>query len=363
MRYRLLKAAMKSPNPTPKASAPPAPAPSKRATITDVAKAAGVSIATVSRVVNGEGQVSQSTRETVLAVIDTLKYQPNLAARHMGGARSKWVALIYQNPGIGFMQQVQSGAVDRCRSDGYMLSVHSCQYTGQDLVQELLGIVDQLQPSGVILPPPLSVSPLAVATLAGRGVPFVRLCPPEDELPWPRVWFDERAAMRAMTEHLIGLGHRQLALITGLPEGKLDGRRDGYLDAVRAARLPAAEANILAGNYTFDAALPVAQGLLRRKRRPTALLCASDDMAAAALLAAHGLGLRVPDDLSVTGFDDGYIASIMSPSLSTVHAPLRELGAAAADLLIKGPPDMDAGLVLSRPWRLVLRESVAAPRG
>lgn len=341
---------------------PPAP-PAKRPTIKDVASAAGVSIATVSRVVNGEGQVSQATRETVLAVIDTLQYQPDMAARHMGGARSKWLALISHNPGIGFMQQLQGGAMDRCRAEGVMLSVHNCQYTGQDLVHELLGIVGQLKPRGVILPPPLSVSPQALQTLAERGVPFVRLCPTEDELPYPRVWFDDRASMRAMTEHVIGLGHRQLALIAGLPEGKQDGRRDGYLDAVRAARLPGAEANILPGGFTFDAALPVATALLKRKRRPTALLCASDDMAAAAVRAAHDLGLRVPEDVSVTGYDDGYIAAILSPSLSTVHAPLRELGAAAADLLIKGPPDMQAGLVLSRPWRLVLRESVAAPGG
>lgn len=344
------------------AAAPAGRVAGRRVTIKDVAQAAGVSIATVSRVVNAEGQVSTFTRDTVLAVIDTLQYQPDMAARHLGGARSKWVALIYHNPGIGFMQQVQGGALDRCRADGYMLSVHSCQYTGPDLQQEVIGIVDQLKPSGVVLPPPLSVSPLVLQTLADRGVPFVRLCPPEDELPYPRVWFDDRASMRAMTEHVIALGHRQLALITGLPEGKQDGRREGYLDAVRAARLPGAESNIVQGGYTFDAALPVATRLLRRKRRPTALLCASDDMAAAAVRAAQDMGLRVPDDVSVTGYDDGYIASILSPSLSTVHAPLRELGAAAVDLIIQGPPNMLAGIVLNRPWRLVLRGSVAAPR-
>ncbi len=354
---------MKPPRPRTSAPAlaPASKAPAKRSTIKDVAHAASVSIATVSRVVNGEGSVSQATREHVMAVIDALNFQPNMAARHMGGARSKWVALVYQNPGIGFMHLVQSGAVDRCRADNYMLSVHACQFTGGDLDQELLGIVDQLQPSGVILPPPLSVSPHAVATLASRGVPFVRLCPAEDDLPYPRVWFDERAAMRAMTEHLIQQGHRQLALIAGLPANKLDGRRDGYLDAVRAARLAGAEANILFGSYTFDAALPVALQFLQRKRRPTALLCTSDDMAAAALRAAQQLGLRVPQDLSVTGFDDGYIATVVSPSLTTVHSPLRELGAAAADLLIKGPPDMNAGLVLTRPWKLALRNSTAAP--
>lgn len=351
-----------------KSDAPPAdtPAPGtppKRATIQDVARAAGVSIATISRVVNGEGQVSAATRDRVLATIDTLRYQPNLAARNMGGGRSKWVALVYQNPGIGFMHQVQSGAVDRCRAAGYMLSVHACQYTGADLERELLGIVDQLQPSGLILPPPLSVAPLIIHTLVERGVPFVRLCPPEDDHPAPRVWFDDRAAMLAMTRHVLALGHRDLAFITGMPEGTFDPRRLGYLDAVREARLPAAERHIVYGAYTFNATLPVARQLLQRKRRPTAVLCGSDDMAAAVLQAAASLGLRVPQDLSVTGFDDGYVAEITTPGLTTVHAPLHELGQAAADLLIKGPPDMTAGMVLSRPWRLVRRASDAAPPG
>lgn len=335
----------------------------RRATIQDVAQAAGVSIATVSRVVNGEGQVRQATREAVLAAIDTLRYQPNQSARQLVGARSRWVALMYQNPGIGFMHLVQGGAVDRCRADGFMLSVHGMQFAGSALAQEIEGIIDQVRPIGVILPPPLSLLPQAVHTLAAQGIPFVRLCPQEDELPYPRAWFDERAAMRAMTEHLIGLGHRQLALITGLPPGSVDGRREGYLDAVRAARLPGAEAAIEFGAYNFSATLPVAHRLLQRKRRPTALVCASDDMAAAAMRAAHLAGLRVPQDLSVTGFDDNYVASVVSPALSSVHAPLRELGAAAADLLVKGPPDMGAGLVLNRPWRLSLRDSVAAPAG
>lgn len=339
---------------------PPAPG-AKRATIREVAAAAGVSIATVSRVVNGEGQVNPQTRERVLAAIDTLHYQPSLAARNMGGGRSKWVALVYQNPGIGFMHLIQSGAVERCRAAGHLLSVHACQYAGQDLAQELLGIVDQLQPAGLILPPPMSVSPLVIETLVARSVPFVRVCPEEMEHASPRVWFDDRAAMRAMTEHVLALGHRDVALVAGMPEGAPDPRAAGFLDAVRAARLAAAERNIVHGGFTFDGALPAAERLLQRKRPPTAILAANDDMAAAVLQVAHRLGIQVPQQLSVTGFDDAYAATLVSPALTTVHAPLRELGAAAADLLIKGPPDMEAGMVLNRPWRLVQRASTAAP--
>ncbi|MBI5259720.1 MAG: LacI family DNA-binding transcriptional regulator [Burkholderiales bacterium] len=333
----------------------------KRATIQDVADAAGVSIATVSRVVNGEGQVRSATRELVLAVIDSLRYRPTLSARQLGGARSKWIALVYQNPGIGFMHLVQSGAVDRCRNDGYMLSVHACQFTGSGLDRELLDIVDQLQPSGLILPPPMSVSPQVIETLGKCGIPFVRLCPQEDDHRSPRVWFDDRSAMQAMTRHVLDLGHRDIALITGLPATSPDPRRLGYLDAVREARLPAAERNISYGAYTFEGGLAAAQALLQRKRRPSAILAASDDMAAAVLHTAHAMGLHLPDELSVTGFDDSYVSTIVSPGLTTVHAPLHELGSAAADLLIKGPPDMQAGLVINRPWRLVQRGSTAAP--
>jgi LacI family transcriptional regulator len=333
----------------------------KRSTIQDVANAAGVSIATVSRVVNGEGQVRSATRERVLAVIDTLRYRPTLSARQLSGARSKWIALVYQNPGIGFMHLVQSGAVDRCRNDGYMLSVHACQFTGAGLDRELLGIVDQLEPSGLILPPPMSVSPQVIETLGKRGIPFVRLCPLEDHHLSPRVWFDDRSAMQAMTRHVLDLGHREIALITGLPASAPDPRRLGYLDAVREAHLSSAERNIAYGAYAFEGALTAAQVLLQRKRRPTAILAASDDMAAATLHTAHAMGLRVPEDLSVTGFDDSYVSTVVSPGLTTVHAPLHEMGAAAADLLIKGPPDMDAGLVINRPWRLVQRGSTAAP--
>lgn len=347
-----------TPGPTPARSAEPDG--SRRATIQDVADAAGVSIATVSRVVNGEGQVRSTTREKVLAVIDTLRYQPAMSARQMGGARSKWIALVYQNPGIGFMHLIQSGAVDRCRADGYLLSVHACQFVGDGLERELLGIADQLQPSGFILPPPMSISARVLEALDRRGVPYVRLCPKEDDHPSPRVWFDDRSAMEAMTRHVLKLGHRDLALITGIPETSPDPRRLGYLDAVREARLPQAERSIIHGAYTFDTALPIATRLLQRKRRPTAILCANDDMAAAVLQAARAEGLQVPQDLSVTGFDNSYVSSIVSPSLTTVHAPIHELGVAAADLLIKGPPDMTAGLVLTRPWRLVQRESTAA---
>ena len=342
---------------------PPSPATGadagRRATIQDVAAAAGVSIATVSRVVNGEGQVRSATREKVLAVIDALHYQPTLSARQMGGARSKWIALVYQNPGIGFMHLIQSGAVDRCRADGYLLSVHACQFVGEDLERELLGIADQLQPSGFILPPPMSVSSRVLEALDRRGIPYVRLCPKEDDHPSPRVWFDDRSAMEAMTRLILKQGHRELALITGLPETGRDPRRQGYLDAVREARLPQAERNIVYAGYDFDTALPLATKLLQRKRRPTAVLCANDDMAAAVLHAARAAGLQVPADLSVTGFDNSYVSSIVSPALTTVHAPIHELGAAAADLLIKGPPDMNAGLALTRPWRLVQRESTA----
>lgn len=329
----------------------------KKATIEDIAAAAGVSTATVSRVINGESHVSARTRAKVDEAIARFSYSPNLAARNMGGARSMWIALLYHNPGMGFMHLMQSGALDRCREAGFMMSVHSCDIGSEALERELTGIVDQLRPWGVILPPPLSLDARVTDCLRRRKVPFVRLCPRESDERSPRVWFDDRSAVRELTEHLLGLGHRQLSFVAGLPEGTPDPRHEGYLDAVRAHRLAGAEREVLRGDFSFHSVLAPVRQLLSRKRRPTALVAANDDMAAACIHAAHDLGLRVPQDLSVTGFDDSYVATILSPSLTTVHAPIQDLGATATDLLIKGPPDMDNGLTITRPHRLVIRQS------
>lgn len=339
----------KNPNPPP---------PAKPATIDEVAAAAGVSTATVSRVVNGESVVREATRAKVMAVVEALRYRPKLAARTMAGARSSWIALVYRTTPIASLQLMQSGAVGTVRRAGLHLSVHEClAEDSADLEQELIDIADTLRPRGMILPPPLSDDAVVLAALRRHRVPFVRIGPNISDTA-PAVWFDDRTAMREITGHVIAQGHRELALIYGLPDTMPDPRREGYLDAVRAHRLGAAcEKRMFYGAFNFEQTLPVARRLLGRKQRPTAIITATDDMAAACLHAAQELGLRVPQDLTVTGFDDAHIASVVWPPLTTIHAPIGEMGAAAADLLCRDTLDMDAGLTLLLPYRLVQRGS------
>lgn len=337
----------------------PTPAlPAKPATIDEVAAAAGVSTATVSRVVNGESVVREATRAKVMAAVEALRYKPKLAARTMAGGRSSWIALVYRTTPIGSLQLMQSGAIATVRRAALHLSVHECvAEAAADLEQELIDIADTLRPRGIILPPPLSDDAGVLAALRRHCVPFVRIGPSFGD-PAPRVWFDDRSAMREITSHVITQGHRELALIYGLPDTMPDPRREGYLDAVRAHRLGAScEKRMFWGAFSFEQTLPIARRLLARKQRPTAIITATDDMAAACLHAAQELGLRVPQDLTVTGFDDAHIASVVWPTLTTIHAPISEMGAAAADLLCRDSLDMDAGVTLLLPYRLVQRGS------
>lgn len=334
----------------------------KRATIDDVAAEAGVSKTTVSRVINGEDTVREDTRERVLAVVERLRYQPKLAARTMAGARSMWVALLYQRTNSGSVLLVQSGAMASCARSNHLLLVHECQHDGEALEREILGLAEQLQPCGVILMPPLSLQPRVLEILRNCGMPFVRLCPEHGVDRSPRLWFDDRSAIHEVTSHVIVQGHRELAMISGVPLEKPDPRRQGYVDAVRDHRLGAAvEQRVLWGNFSFEQSLEAARQLLRRKRRPTAIITATDDMAAACMYVARSMGLDVPRDLSVTGFDDAFVAQVLWPPLTTVHAPIRELGGLAANMLIEGTLDMHSGQAVNLPYRMVLRDSVGPP--
>lgn len=329
----------------------------KKPTIHDVARAAGVSISTVSRVMNDDSLVKPQTREAVLAAIASLSYRPGLSARVMSGKRSYWVALLYQNPGIHYIHMIQQGAMEACRRNGYMLSVHACQRSGSALEEEVLGIVDEFHPVGLILTPPLSVQQPLCNVLRQRDVPFVRIAPDEFPDTSSRVFFDERAAMREVTQHLIAQGHRRIAFIAGLPDQAIDNRRVGFIEAMEEAGLKVPTGFIGQGHYQFDSTLPVAEKLLNRKQRPTAIIAASDDMGAACVRVAHQLGLSVPGDVSITGFDNSYIAHVVTPRLTSMEQPARETGQAAAELIIAGRATPASGEVVTLPHRLVAGQS------
>lgn len=183
---------------------------------------------------------------------------------------------------------------------------------------------------GVILPPPLCDSRQTIAELDARGIPVVAVASGAPMAQISSVRIDDYQAARAIVDHLVELGHRRIALIKGDPKHTPSAlRANGYLDSLQAAGLPVAEELMAEGLFTYRSGLLAARSLLAQAQPPTAIFCSNDDMAAAAVAVAHGLGLRVPEDVSVAGFDDTPVATTIWPELTTVHQPVTAMGRAA----------------------------------
>ncbi len=282
-----------------------------RATIVQVAKRAGVSIKTVSRVSNGEPNVRPALRARVEEAIRALRYHPSLAARSLAGRRSFLLALAYDNPSPSYLLNLQAGARAECHARGYRLLFHPCDVGNPGLAEELLGLRDDPGVEGVILSPPLSGAGPLIERLATGHLPFALIAPP---IPTPEaVIIDDEAAAVAATEHLLTLGHRRIGFIAGHPDHAAASQRQrGYQRALLSAGLAIDAQLIEPGEFSFDSGRRAARKLLARRRgRPTAILASNDDMAAGVIAEAHASGLTLPRDLSVVGFDDAPFASML----------------------------------------------------
>src|SRR5512142_1800465 len=184
-----------------------------RKTIHDVARAAGVAIKTVSRVLNDEPNVRAETRARVLAAAEMLHFQPSLSARSLAGRRSYLIGLIYENPSANYLVDLQHGAMARCRQEKFRLFVHQCSGRDEELTRDVLGLIDQTHVDGLIVSPPLSESVHLIAALDERELPFVRIAPNDPEHPSPYVDMDDAGAAREMSEYLIRIGHRRIGFI------------------------------------------------------------------------------------------------------------------------------------------------------
>ena len=329
-----------------------------RKTIHDVARAAGVAIKTVSRVLNDEPNVRPETRARVLAAAEQLQYLPSLSARSLAGRRSYLIGLIYENPSANYLIDLQHGAMARCRKEKFRLFVHQCSGRGDDLIRDVMGLIDQTHVDGLIVSPPLSeLSPL-IAALDQRNIPFVRIAPSDLQHPSPYVDMDDEGAAREMTEHLIAQGHRAIGFIVGHPNHIASSLRlRGYRSALEQHGIAFDPAYVKQGYFVYESGLEAARELLTLPKPPTAVFASNDDMAAGVLLAAHEIGIPVPQRLSVAGFDDTYISRIVWPRLTTVHQPSYDLAFSATDLLLRSLKDGDAPKTARLPYKLIQRES------
>lgn len=334
-------------------------------TIDEVASLAKVSPMTVSRVVNGKGNVRESTRERVMRAVDKLGYTPNLAASTLAAAQNTRIALIYSNPSGAYLRELLVGVL------------HVASRTAIQLVIDYWDELDAADErkaarrlakgvSGVILPPPLCESDAAVQELVKANVPVVAIASGRFHDRISCVHIDEFRAAREMTEHLIAQGHRRIGFIKGRDDMTASELRfEGFRAALEAHGIAFDKHLVQAGNYTYRSGLLAAEKLLARRTLPTAIFASNDDMAAAAVSVAHRRGLDVPRDLSVVGFDDSSSATTVWPELTTVRQPIAAMADAAVDVLLRSIRSGEQGerSIVDEVFghQLVERQSVAPP--
>ena len=332
-----------------------------RATIDDVARIAGTSTKTVSRVLNNEPNVRERMRERVLAAVAALKYRPLASARSLAANRSFMIGLLYDNLSPSYIMEVQAGVLQACDPQHYVMMVQPLVSAAADFVERVEDILSRHRPDGLILTPPITEHPQLLASLRKHDLPFASIAPRHPK-GCIGVLLDEREAAAKMVEHLVTLGHRRIAHILGDPKhGAGVWRLAGFRDGLKRAGIKEVPSFMVQGRFSFESGVAAARQLLALKRRPTAIFAADDDMAAGAIWAASEAGVAVPDELSICGFDDTTIAEQVWPLLTTVHQPVREMGRLATEELLQRVSGKGNGAMVEVQYEMRIRASTAAP--
>ena len=308
----------------------------QKATIYDVAELAGVSLKTVSRVINKEPNVRETTKEKVRKAIARLKYQPSPSARGLAGSKSFLIGLLYSNPSSSYITEAQRGALRSCGEEGFGLLIQPCDFQSSSLIEDLLAQLKQARVDGVILTPPLSDNAELQQSLTREAIGYVCVAPLETKQGVTSVSCDDEKAAAEITEYLLAQGHTQIAHILGHPDHSVSTLRyQGYARAMQARGLEPLENHVCQGQFDFQSGKQCAHQLLDFEQPPTAIFASSDDMACGVLVAAHERGIKIPQQLSVVGFDDSPLSCQTWPALSTARQPISEMASIAATLLIK----------------------------
>jgi LacI family transcriptional regulator len=303
--------------------------------------------------------VRPATLEKVEEAIKALGYRPSASARSLAGNRSFLLGLLYDNPSASYVMNVQNGVLKSCLNQRYDLLIHPCSFENPGLKEEITELIRHSRVDGLILTPPLTDSDALLELLEGLNVPRVLISPVSNRKFRWGVGTNDRVACCEMVRYLAGLGHTRIAFIKGHPDHRAIGNRyEGYLEGLRENGLKQIKSLVVQGYNSFESGEACARKLLSGVSRPTAIFASNDDMAAGALKAAHELGLSIPGDVSVAGFDDIPLASQVWPPLTTIRQPIQQMGEAAASMLIdraRGKESTGSGLVIES--ELVLRKS------
>ena len=340
-------------------------------TIKHVAADAGVSLQTVSRVINNETNVRPEMQQRVQAAIDKLGYVPSIAAQRMSGSRSYLILALNDRDrtiadwrarqGTDWVDQMLLGGMLKCAELGYRLIFELVDTHNDHIQRELAAAIAALQPDGVILTPPHSDNPLITALLTKNQIPFARIGSRSDGDGIPLTMDDEGAA-RLATRHLLDLGHRRIGFIAGSPEYQLSGWRVDGWRAEMAVAGAATDGLLAMGDFSYASGEAAANLLLDQSEWPTAIIASNDQMALATIAVAHERGLAIPGDLSLVCFDNTPLVRFTRPPLTAVDQPVAEITSRAVEFLIAGQQNdetLQSPVVV--PASLVIRESTAPP--
>jgi len=312
-------------------------------TIKHVAADAGVSLQTVSRVINNETNVSPEMKLRVQASIDKLGYVPSIAAQRMSGSRSYLILAINDRDrtiadwrarlGTDWVDQMLLGGMLKCAEHGYRLVFELVDTHSDHVERELLGAIAALQPDGIILTPPHSDNPQIVSFLAGQNIPFVRIGSKQNG-SGISISMDDEGSAGTACRHLLDLGHRRIGFIAGSSEYELSQWRiDGWKAAMETAGARC-EGLLEHGDFSYASGEAAARRLLSRADRPSAIIASNDQMAMATLEVARELGLKVPGDLSLISFDNTPIVRFTQPPLTAIDQPIAATASLAVELII-----------------------------
>ncbi|MFN2297285.1 MAG: LacI family DNA-binding transcriptional regulator [Anaerolineales bacterium] len=334
----------------------------KAVTIRDVAREAGVSVSTVSRVLNGKDDISEETVKKVLAVVQDLGYASSLAARGMRSRRTNVLGLIMPNVALHYSQEVLRGvsrAIAELETD--LVIFTSGNMNSENIAQRERSSVALL--NGGITDGAIMVTP--TATQFTTHAPLVIIDPNSETPDYPSIIATNREGAMDAMRYLTGLSHRRIGHISGRMElASAKQRLQGYRDGLAEAGIPLREEWIQTGDYTADTAAACTRRLLALPEPPTAIFAANDMSAMGVYQVAGELGLRIPDDLSVIGFDNIYESAYLKPPLTTIDQFIEKMGVMATEMLatmVKGEtlPKNPAGdsPLYRHPTRLVIRDS------
>jgi len=334
-------------------------------TLADVAKRAGVSIKTASRVINNEARVAEMTRKKVLAAVEELGYVPNVWAQRLARGQSGLIGLVIFDATPAYTSIMMIGLMDAGEAAGYNVSIHRLNPGNPRQVAEIIGIAAHRRVEGLVITPPCDTAPGLLQSLKEMNFPFVVIAPHENCEDCPVIApMDEHGSYEAAW-HLIRLGHRRIGFLQGPQDHQASWERlRGYERALKEAGINWCEEIIRQGSWEFEAGLVNGRDLLSLQERPTAIMAPNDVVASGVLQAAWERGISCPDQLSVVGYDDIPLARQVCPPLTTVRQPIYEIGTGAMTMLID---QLIPRGVISRkaemPTELVIRHSTGpAPR-